>query len=149
MNHKLVMVGAASWNSSPILAQIEASPVAGEIVRLGYVEEEDLPEIYNLASLFVFPSLYEGFGLPILEAMACGCPVVCSNTSSLPEVAGDAAILVDPTNVEEIADGIQRVLLDQALMSSLTNKGFQQASHFSWERAARETLRVFEEVHDG
>lgn len=147
INHKLVMVGAASWQHSTILNEVEASPVKDEIMWLKFVAEEDLPAIYNLATALIFPSLYEGFGLPLLEAMACGCPVVCSNTSSLPEIAGGAAILVDPTNVEQLADGIYRVITEDKLRNSLTKKGLKRASYFSWQRAARETLEVFEEVY--
>ena len=112
----------------------------------GYVEEEDLPALYNGASLFVFPSLYEGFGLPVLEAMACGTPVITSNTSSLPEVAGDAAILVDPENVEAIVEAMRRVLADRALAAELQAKGLERAKQFTWERTARETIAVYEKV---
>jgi len=147
INHKLVMIGAPSWQHSAILSEMRASPVRNEIQWLKFIPEEDLPVIYNLATLFVFPSLYEGFGLPLLEAMACGCPVVCSNTSSLPEIAGDAAILVDPTSIEQLADGIYKVLVDDNLQNDLIKKGLERASCFSWERAAKETLEVFEEVY--
>lgn len=147
VTHKLVMIGAPLWQHSAIFDEIRASPVISEIVWLKFVPEEDLPAIYNLANLFVYPSLYEGFGLPLLEAMACGCPVVCSNSSSLPEVAGDAAILIDPTSAEQLADGIYRVLVDDNLRQDLTKKGLKRSSQFSWEKAARETLEVLEEVY--
>lgn len=147
VTHKLVMIGAPLRQHSAILNEVDASPVRSEIVWLKFVPEEDLPAIYNLATLFVFPSLYEGFGLPLLEAMACGCPVVCSNTSSLPEIAGNVAILVNPTSVEQLADGICRVLTEDNLRNSLIKKGLKRVSSFSWERAAKETLEVFEEVY--
>jgi len=116
----------------------------GQRVRfIGPVAEEDLPALYGGATLFVFPSLYEGFGLPLLEAMACGTPVVCSDRSSLPEVAGDAALLVDPVDVAALADALLRLLEDTALREHLTERAIARAATFSWERAARETLEVY------
>jgi glycosyltransferase involved in cell wall biosynthesis len=111
------------------------------------VAEEDLPALYTGALAFVFPSLYEGFGLPPLEAMACGTPVVASNVSSLPEVVGDAALLVDPYNVEELAEAMYRVLTEQELHEQLRRKGLERAQLFSWEETARKTLKVYEEVY--
>jgi glycosyltransferase involved in cell wall biosynthesis len=108
--------------------------------------DDDLPALYNGASLFVFPSLYEGFGLPVLEAMACGTPVITSNVSSLPEVAGNAAMLVDPYNVDALAGTMRHVLSDQALAADLRARGLQRAQQFSWERTARETLAVYKDV---
>jgi glycosyltransferase involved in cell wall biosynthesis len=102
----------------------------------------------NAAEAFVFPSLYEGFGLPALEAMSCGTPVVTSNISSLPEVVGDAAVLVDPELVESIAGGMEKVLTDSDLREKLATEGLSQAHKFSWDRAARETLAVYRRVHD-
>jgi len=116
------------------------------VVFLDYVPEENLPHLYSEAAAFVFPSLYEGFGLPPLEAMACGCPVVVSNAASLPEICGDAAYYVDPYNVESIAEGIYRVLTDEVLRSNLIEKGLERAKLFSWEKSAKEHLKVFEEV---
>ncbi len=116
----------------------------GQRVRfIGPVAEEVLPALYGGATLFVFPSLYEGFGLPLLEAMACGTPVVCSNRSSLPEVVGDAALLVDPVDVAALADALLRLLEDTALREHLTERAIARAATFSWERAARETLEVY------
>jgi len=117
------------------------------VVFTGYVSQEKLPCLYRNADLFVFPSLYEGFGLPVLEAMACGTPVITSNTSSLPEVAGDAAVLVDPYSVEDIADAMERVLTDPDLRTELSRKGKERAKQFTWEKCARETLKVYEEVY--
>jgi glycosyltransferase involved in cell wall biosynthesis len=110
---------------------------------LGYVADDTLAVLYRLASVFVFPSLYEGFGLPPLEAMASGTPVVTSNVSSLPEVAGDAAVFVDPYDVGSIVDGMRRVLTDRALAESLRHRGLRRAREFSWERSARRTLEVY------
>ncbi len=116
------------------------------VLFTGYVENEELPLLYNSASLFVFPSLYEGFGLPPLEAMACGCPTVVSSAASLPEVCGDAAYYVDPHDVDSIADGMRRVLTDDDLRRRLVAKGHERVARFSWESAAGRILRLFEEV---
>jgi len=116
------------------------------VVFLDYVPEKNLPHLYSEAAAFVFPSLYEGFGLPPLEAMACGCPVIASNAGSLPEVCGDAAYYVNPYDVESIAEGIYRVLKDDVLRSTLIEKGFERVKLFSWEKTAKEHLKVFEEV---
>ncbi|MGB9880037.1 MAG: glycosyltransferase family 4 protein, partial [Anaerolineae bacterium] len=120
--------------------------IADRVVFTGYVPDEDLPALYSGADLFVFPSLYEGFGLPPLEAMACGTPVVCSKASSLPEVVGDAALMVDPYDVEALAEAMHRVLSDAVLREELRGKGLARAQQFTWEKAARETLAVYEEV---
>jgi len=113
---------------------------------LGYVPHDELPALYSGARVFVYPSLYEGFGLPVLEAMNCGCPVVTSNVSSLPEVAGDAAVLVNPESVEEIAQGI-KMMIDKKMRDAWIRKGFKRAKEFSWRRAAKETLAVYEELN--
>jgi len=113
---------------------------------LGYLPDDTLAILYRLAAVFVFPSLYEGFGLPPLEAMACGAPVVTSNVSSLPEVTGDAAVLVDPYDVESIADGIARVLSDPALREDMRMKGMARAREFSWERSVARTREIYREV---
>ena len=113
---------------------------------LGPVAEADLPVLYAAATAFVVPGRYEGFGLPVLEAMACGTPVACSNVSSLPEVVGDAGLLVDPRNPEEMAIAIHRLVTDDALHAELRDKGLQRAQTFSWEKAARKTLDVYRKV---
>ena len=112
----------------------------------GYTSDKELAVLYRNAKMFVYPSLYEGFGLPPLEAMACGCPVVVSNVASLPEVCGDAAYYVDPYDVESIADGMYRVLTDDDLRQNLIKKGFERVKLFSWEKSAKEHIRVFDEV---
>jgi glycosyltransferase involved in cell wall biosynthesis len=116
------------------------------VLFLDYVSQKNLPHLYSEAGAFVFPSLYEGFGLPPLEAMACGCPVIVSNVASLPEVCGDAGYYVDPYRVESIAEGIYQVLTDESLRQSLIEKGLIRAKLFSWEKSAEEHLKVFEEV---
>jgi glycosyltransferase involved in cell wall biosynthesis len=109
----------------------------------GYLSDEELRAAYQRASVFVLPSSYEGFGLPVLEAMACGTPVVCSNATSLPEVAGDAALLVEPGRAEPLAEAIRRVLTDQTLAEDLRKRGLHQARAFTWKRAAQETVEVY------
>lgn len=113
-----------------------------DIKTCGYIEREDRPYVYNLASLFVYPSFFEGFGLPVLEAMACGTPVITSNNSSIPEVAGDAAILIDPNRPSEIAETMRAVLLDENLYNILKERGIAQAKKFSWEKCAKKTLTI-------
>lgn len=140
----LVLVGSEGWNENGFRSRLEKVGTRAKV--LGYVDNRRLALIYNLAFLFVFPSLYEGFGLPPLEAMACGCPVVASRVASLPEVCGDAAYYVDPEDVSSIAEGIRRVLTDEALRKSLISNGIERAKLFSWEKTARKTLDVFEGV---
>lgn len=146
---RMVIVGARKWKSSPVYETVQRLGLADVVHFTGFVEEVDLPALYNGADLFVFPSLYEGFGLPVLEAMACGTPVVTANRSSLPEVAGDAALLVDPEDVEAIAAAMQRLLSDPALAADLRQRGLERAAQFTWERTARETVAVYEQVLKG
>ncbi len=126
----------------PVAADLDMS---GQIIYR-FVNDEDKPAIYSGASLFVFPSLYEGFGLPPLEAMSCGAPVVCSNRTSLPEVVGDAAITVDPENTRELVEAMGRVLTDETLQADLRVRSLQRAAQFSWHKAADETIAVYEET---
>jgi glycosyltransferase involved in cell wall biosynthesis len=142
----LVVVGARRWKYSKIMDTVQEMDLEGRVIFTGYVSDEDLPAIYSAADLFVFPSLYEGFGLPPLEAMACGTPVVCSNTASLPEVVGDAAIMVDPHDVEALAEAMHSVLTDPDLAEDLRRRGLERAARFTWERTARETVEVYREV---
>jgi alpha-1,3-rhamnosyl/mannosyltransferase len=120
--------------------------VEESIIWLGPIPEADLPALYTGATAFIFPSVYEGFGLPVLEAMACGTPVGCSNTSSLPEVAGDAALLFDPTTADSIAQALHRMLADDRLRRDLSERGLSRAGELSWERTAKETLKLYREL---
>jgi len=115
-----------------------------QVIFVGPVQEADLPALYSGAILFTFPTLYEGFGLPVLEAMACGTPVVCSNTSSLPEVVGEAALLVNPGQVDALTDAIWQVIRNEELRQDMRQKGLAQAARFSWQRTAQETLTAYE-----
>ncbi len=145
-NIQLLISGKKGWLYEEIFRRVEELGLEERVVFTDYVPEGDLPALLSGARLFVFPSLYEGFGMPVLEAMACGTPVVCSNTSSLPEVVGDAALLVDPLDVGELAAALARVLDDAELRTELIQRGFEQAKGLSWEKCARETLDVLESV---
>lgn len=138
----LVLAGRVGWLADPILAAARSSPAAAAIRILGYVEEEDAAVLRRQARFFCYPSLHEGFGLPILEAQSQGVPVLTSSRSSLPEVAGDAALLVDPEDVDEIAQAMLRLSRDEELRAELVAKGHENVKRFSWEKAARETLAV-------
>jgi alpha-1,3-rhamnosyl/mannosyltransferase len=141
----LVLVGAEDNRFAPVAqAALTGLKQAQRLNELDYVAEHDLPAIYSMADLFVQPSIIEGFGLPVLEAMSCGCPVACSNTSSLPEVAGDAALLFDPLDVGSIAQAIRRALLDVELRTDLAVRGRRRAAELSWERTATQTLSVYQ-----
>jgi alpha-1,3-rhamnosyl/mannosyltransferase len=142
------LVIAGHWDKRyPEAAQLaEELDLRDQVVFAGPVSEADLPALYSGADLFVFPSLSEGFGLPVLEAMSCGAPVVCSYTSSLPEVAGDAAILVDPLNTEALAETMRHVATQAELRHVMREKGLAQANRFSWERTAQETLAAYNHV---
>jgi glycosyltransferase involved in cell wall biosynthesis len=151
----LVMVGKSlvSQNydkSSPWNADLnrvnELTKGDSNIMRLGFVSGEELVQLYNLATVFVMPSLYEGFGLPVLEAMACGCPVVTSKEGSLAEVAGDSAFYVDAYDMESIAKGIKKVFEDTNLQKELSEKGLENVKRFSWKNTASQTLKVYESV---
>ncbi len=144
--HKLVLVGQQGWHCEPIYAEVEKQGLQQDAIFTGYVPFDDLPALYSAAESMAFPSLYEGFGLPVLEAMACGTPVVTSASSSLAEVAGDAALLVDPFSVEEIASALRRIHSDRALAEELSYKGRERAAQFTWERAARATLALYDDV---
>ena len=143
---QLVLVGAKVGDDRDIARVMERAK--DRIRYLGFLGQKELPYIYNLASAFVFPSLYEGFGLPPLEAMACGCPVVVSKAAALPEVCGDAAQYVDPDDAASIANGIQGVLSDERLRRDLIERGCQRIKNFTWEKTAREILKVFYDVSD-
>jgi glycosyltransferase involved in cell wall biosynthesis len=142
----LVIAGKAQWRESEIYQAVQQAGLAGRVVFPGYVDDADLPALYSAAAVFVYPSLYEGFGLPPLEAMACGAPVISSNAASLPEVVGDAALLVDPTDTAALAQALADVLAQPALQADLRQRGLSRAAQFSWERCAVETLAVYSAV---
>ncbi|MGI5816753.1 MAG: glycosyltransferase family 4 protein [Armatimonadota bacterium] len=140
--HRLVIVGKRGWQAGETERAIDA---AGEDVQpIGYVADADLPSLYAGADVFLFPSLYEGFGIPVLEAFACGTPVVAANLSALPEVVGDAAVLVDPRDEDAIADGLLRLLDDADLRAALSARGLARLSAFDWEETARRTIAGYE-----
>jgi len=141
---QLLLIGYKGWGNQEIVERMDQ--LKGRVHYLGYLNNEELAALYRGASCLVFPSFYEGFGLPPLEAMACGCPVIVSNIASLPEVCGDAAYYVNPYDVESIAEGMYKVLTDEDLRRSLIEKGLERAKLFSWEKCAKEHLEVFEEV---
>lgn len=140
---QLVIVGKAQWQSSEVHLAVTRSGLAKHVIFTDYVSDEDLAVLFNMAAVFVYPSLYEGFGLPVLEAMACGAPVVTSKVSSMPEVAGDAALLVDPTESRLIAEAILSVLTVPELSVNLSEKGLRRAREFSWHRTACDTVNVY------
>jgi glycosyltransferase involved in cell wall biosynthesis len=147
VRNSLVIAGKKGWLYESFFARLRELGLEGEVLLPGYIADEDLPAVYSAASVFVFPSLYEGFGLPPLEAMACGTPVVCSNASSLPEVCDEAALLVAPTDTSALAQAMARVLSDDSLRATLRAHGLAQAAQFTWARTARETLAVYREVY--
>lgn len=142
----LVLAGARGWLSQEAYDLVNELNLQGRCLFLGSVEESDLVLLYNAARCLAYPSFYEGFGIPPLEAMACGTPAIVSNLSSLPEVVGDAALLVAPQDIEGLTVALWRVLTDDVIWSELQQKGFKRAQRFSWERAARETLGVYHQV---
>ena len=143
---RIPLLIAGAWDDRYPESRTLAAPLGDSVRFFGPVDDADLPALHSAATLFAFPSLYEGFGLPVLEAMACGVPVICGNRSSLPEVAGDAALLVDPTDTDAISAAIRRVLEDGPLRRTLSEKSLAQAANFSWRRTAAETLAVYREM---
>jgi glycosyltransferase involved in cell wall biosynthesis len=146
LRHRLVLAGKDTWFSAKVREAAKSSGVADRIRFLGFVTDQDLLHLYNACDLFVFPSFYEGFGLPILEAMACGRAVACSNTSAMPEVADGAAILFDPRSTEEMTRAIADLLRDAELRSRMERLGQQRVAHFSWQQSAQKTLEVYYDV---
>jgi len=146
IDHKLVLVGRAGWLFDDTFAAARASGYASELVFTGYVPDDDLVALYNAANLFVYPSLFEGFGIPPLEAMSCGTPVITSNTSSLPEVVGDAGLMVDPLDSEALARAMAEALDNTDLRARLAARGLERAALFSWEHTARAIAGVYRTV---
>ena len=142
----LIVAGKTGWLTDPIFARLDELGLRDRVRFIGYVPDEELPALISAATALVMPSRYEGFGLPVLEAMACGTPVIASNTSSLPEVGGEAALYAPPDDVRAWANLLNQVLADGALRASLREKGLRQASKFRWDIAARQTAAVYEQV---
>lgn len=140
---KLVLVGNWGWEDSDLEGLIKSN--RGKIIPTGYVADEDLPHLYNQALCLVYPSFYEGFGLPVLEALSCGTAVICSNTSSLPEVGGDAVLYIDPTNVSDIAKAL-KAIINKQLRIKLISKGLKQAQKFSWEASAKKLNLLYQRL---
>lgn len=144
--YNLVIAGEKGWLYSSIFTLVENLGLKNSVIFMGYIKDKELPILYNAADLFVYPSLYEGFGLPVLEAMACGVPVITSNASSLPEIVGNAGIMVDPLDVQSLAISIQNVLLNEALRQKMIGKGLERAELFSWEKTAKETAQIYNKI---
>jgi len=146
---KLVIVGKPAWGTNVLFDTVKQNHLENELIFTGYLEEEDLCSVYRLASMLAFPSLHEGFGIPVIEAMACGTPVLTSNVSALPEVAGDAAILVDPYSVKSIANGILAILSDEKLRYRLIEKGFERIKVFNRKESAKAVVESYKKAFTG
>jgi glycosyltransferase involved in cell wall biosynthesis len=146
VDHKLVIVGKHGWKSQNLPRLIKDLSIEGDVHFTGYVPDEDLPPLYNLASVFVLPSLHEGFGIPVIEAMACGTPVLASNCPALLEVGSDAAVFFNPYDVDEIAHNLHLLLVNEDLRTECISKGLVRAKEFSWMKSAKDLLKVFEEI---
>jgi len=144
---KLVVVGKRGWLYEDTLATAESSTVRDRIILTGYVDDKDLPALYSAASCFVYPSYFEGFGIPPLEAMRCGTPTITGDRTCFPEIIGDAGLMVDPFDEQAIMRGIVRVLTEQTLRDDLIEKGLKRANSYDWLKTARQTLDVYESVH--
>ncbi len=142
----VVVVGSKDWGYDQAGRKMEELGIRDRVRFTGYIEEEDMPVVYNMAKFFVYPSFYEGFGLPVLEALSCGIPVICSGVSSLPEVAGDAAILIDPGNVTELKEAVRSLDEDPRLLSAMSRRALRQAGKFSWQSTAERTLEVYKKL---
>ncbi len=146
MDVKLVLVGTKGWLYDEMLATLKQLGLGNRVIVTGFVSDADLPVLYSQAQAFVYPSRYEGFGLPVLEAMQCGVPVITTNVSSLPEVAGDAALLVSPDDAQGLTRELGRVLSEPGLRQELRGKGLAQAARFSWHKTAQMTADVYRQV---
>lgn len=146
-DYKLVFLGPSRDEHDALRKLADALNIKDKVCFTGFVPHEDLPLFYNAASLFIYPSLYEGFGLPPLEAMSCKCPVITSNVSSIPEVVEDGAVLIDPNNPDELKDSIEKVLEDEDFQNEIINKGYERSKAFSWKKTALETLDIYEELY--
>jgi glycosyltransferase involved in cell wall biosynthesis len=147
---KLIKVGRSQLTRerSNIKKIVREMSLQSDVVMLDYVVENDMPKIYNIADVLVFPSLYEGFGLPVLEAMACGTPVITSNTTSIPEVVGDAGIMLDPNDIKGFENAMYEVLTNNEIRQEMREKGLKRTKMFTWERCAKETLTIYEKINN-
>lgn len=146
-DYKVLILGSASDDHSYLMTLCESLNISDNVIFTGYVPYEDLPYFYNSCNVFVYPSLYEGFGLPPLEAMSCGIPVITSNIASIPEVVGDSALLINPFDTEELKIALEKVLENPALSEELSKLGYARSKLFNWEKTASETLKIYEETH--
>lgn len=144
--HKFVITGKKGWLYNDVFKTVKKLNLEKKVIFTGYVPDNDLCALYTLSDIFIFPSLYEGFGLPILEAMTCDAPVITSNISSMPEVAGNAALLVNPYNIQEITEAIKKLYTDKKLRQTLIKKGRNQIKKFTWKKSAQETLKIYEKL---
>lgn len=142
----LVLVGRQFWQQFDLRELIDKLDIQEHVIYLGYAPYNDLPLLYNAAEAFVYPSLYEGFGIPPLEAMACGTPVITSNIASLPEVVGDAGILINPYSIDSLVEGLYRVLIDKDLQKELRRKGIERSKLFTWDKTAQATLEAYKQI---
>ncbi|MEW6696499.1 MAG: glycosyltransferase family 4 protein [Bacillota bacterium] len=142
---KLVLAGGKGWLYEQVFKSVQENRLEEEVLFTGYVQEDDLPALYNMAMIFVYPSIYEGFGLPPLEAMSCGIPVVSTNTSSIPEVVADAGILVNPYDIVELSEVMKKLLDSKTLRDELSKKGLARATTFSWAKCAQETFQIYKD----
>jgi glycosyltransferase involved in cell wall biosynthesis len=149
LEHKLVIAGGRGWLYDGVFRRLEELSLEQDVIFLGYVAEEHLPALYSLADLLVFPSLYEGFGLPPLEAMACGTPVITSDSSSLPEVVGKAGLMVPARDADALAEAIATVLADSVLREDLVKQGLSWAAQFTWRAAGEKLLAIYQRLHEG
>jgi glycosyltransferase involved in cell wall biosynthesis len=146
IDEKLVIVGIPNWKQSEFYDLVCLLEYGNDVIFTDYVTQEELVCLYNCATLFIYPSLYEGFGIPPLESMVCGTSVITSNTTSIPEIVGDAALQVDPTNQEEIEAAVYKLLIDHSLRDNLIQRGLVRAKQFSWQRMAEETLDIYKSI---
>jgi glycosyltransferase involved in cell wall biosynthesis len=144
--HNLIIGGGKGWLYEPVFAEVEKQGLQGRVKFIGFVDDEDLPALYTQATLFLFPSLYEGFGLPLLEAMACGVPVISSNSSSLPEVAGNSALTLDPLRPHLWTKTITQLLQDPSQRVKMVSAGFRQTQDFTWQRSANQLLQIYQDL---
>lgn len=148
LRHNLYFTGGDSWRDNAVFQYIENNNLSHRVKKLGFISDEELVTMYNLADCYLYPSLYEGFGLPILEAQACGCPVITSTATSCPEVAGEGALLIDPYNEDEIASAMMNIANNNGLREKLIEKGLRNCSVFSWEKTASAVLQLFSELEN-